>query len=155
MTLVLLSMRMDMLSWLSRNEREDEELVDAPVGAGEHVGPSFGIGRELDFQVVGIVVDDFIDMARIAPQRAAHQDQRVAAPASRGRRRRGIVERIVPEQYVEPIVAVIGEHGVGSESLLAITHLARVLDQIEAVEVDASDDLGSRRPDAGPARRMY
>ena len=72
-------------------------LVNPPVDAGEHVGPSFGIGRELDLHGVVVVVDDFVDMARVAAQRAAHEDQRLAGPAAGGRRRRIVAQRIVPE----------------------------------------------------------
>ena len=66
--------------------------VDALVDAGEHVGPSFRVRRELDFHGVAAVVDDFVDMARIAAQRTAHQDQALAAPAAGGRRRRIVAE---------------------------------------------------------------
>src|SRR5689334_22332154 len=41
-------------------------LADAPVDAGENVVPAFRVGRKLDLHVVGVVVDDFVDMARIA-----------------------------------------------------------------------------------------
>src|ERR1700722_206228 len=91
-------------------------------------------------------------MARVAAQRTAHEDQRLAAPAAGCRRWRIIAERVVPEQFVEPVVAVIGEHAVGGEALLAVAHLARVLDQVEAVEIDAGRDRCRRRTAFSPAR---
>jgi hypothetical protein len=90
-------------------------------------------------------------MARVAAQRAAHQDQRLAAPAAGGRRRRIVAERIVPEQFVGPVVAVVGEHAVGREGLLAVAHLAGVLDQVKAVEIHPRDHMRGRRPAGGPA----
>src|SRR3954452_24568183 len=96
MTLVLLSIRTDMVEVTSLDDRK-RSSVNPPVDAGEHVGPSFGIGRELDFHGVVVVVDDFVDMTRIAAQRAAHQDQRLAGPAAGSWSRRIVAERIVPE----------------------------------------------------------
>src|SRR5712671_44986 len=129
-------------------------LVHAPVNAGEHVSPSFRVRRELDFHGVTVVVDDFVDMARVAAQRTANQDQGLAGPASGGRRRRVVAERIVPEQFVEPVFAVVGEHAMGGKTLLAVARLHGVLDQVEAVEIDARDHPRRRRPPGVPARRI-
>src|SRR5262245_33746039 len=109
MTFVFLSIRTDMVAYAFVGDRERMGLLNAPVGAGEHVGPALGIGRELDLHGVGILVDDFVDMAGVATQRAAHQRQLVADPGAGGRRRRVVAERIVPEQFVGPVVAVVGE----------------------------------------------
>src|SRR3954452_10227377 len=78
MTLVFLSIRMDMRSAFAK--LTSERSVDAAVDAGEHVGPAFRVRRELDLQRIRIVVDDFIDVARIAAERAAHQRQGLADP---------------------------------------------------------------------------
>src|SRR6266404_1101750 len=91
MTLVFLSIRTDMMDAAFVDDREMKS-VHAPIHAGEHVGPSFRVGRELDFHGVVVVVNDFIDMPRVAAQRAAHQDQRLAGPAAGGRRRRVVAE---------------------------------------------------------------
>src|SRR5579872_6738864 len=123
-----------------------------PVNTGEHVGPAFGIGRELDLHGVGVVVDDFINMARIAAQRTTHENERLAAPAAGGGRRRIIAERIVPEQFVEAVFAVVGEDTMGRETFLAVTRLARVLDEIKTIEIDARADFRGRRPTLRPAR---
>src|SRR2546421_7279973 len=128
--------------------------VVPPVNAGEHVSPSFRVGRELDFHGVAVVVDDFVDVARVAAQRAAHQDQGLAGPAARGRRRRVVAERIVPEQFVVPVFAVVGEHAVGGEAFLAVAHLNRVLDQVEPVEIDSRLDQRRGGPARVPARRI-
>src|SRR6478609_2452329 len=154
MTLVFLSIRTDMVDAASLDDRK-LILVDAPIRAGEHVGPSFRVGRELDFHGVVVVVDDFIDVARVAAQRAANEYQRLAAPAAGGRRRRIVAERIVPEQFVEPVLAVVGEHAMGGKALLAIARLHGVLDQIEAVEVDPRLDLRGGLATLGPARGKH
>src|ERR1700730_18122565 len=99
MTLVFLSIRMDMAGLLSGTIGKGS--VDPPVDAGEHVGPSFRVRRELDFHRVAVAVENFVDMARVATQRAAHQRQGLAGPAAGSRRRRAVAERIVPEQFVE------------------------------------------------------
>ena len=39
--------------------------MEATIEAGEHVGPAFGVRRELDLQRVGIIVDDLVDVARM------------------------------------------------------------------------------------------
>src|SRR5579872_2546133 len=123
-----------------------------PVNTGEHVGPAFGIGRELDLHGVGVVVDDFINMARIAAQRTTHENERLAAPAAGGGRRRIIAERIVPEQFVEAVFAVVGEDTMGRETFLAVTRLARVLDEIKTIEIDARADFRGRGTTLRPAR---
>jgi hypothetical protein len=60
----------------------------------------------------------------------------------------------VPEQFVVPVVAVVGEHAVGREGFLAVAHLAGVLDQIEAVEIHPRHHMRGRRTAGGPARRI-
>src|SRR5262249_59807018 len=62
---------------------------------------------------------------------------RVAVRVAGGGRRRVVAERVEPEQFVEPVLTVVGEHAVGREAFLAVAHLSGVLDQIEAVEIDA------------------
>src|SRR5436309_14612191 len=47
MTLVFLSIRTDMGDDAFVDDTGQMGLVNPPVDAGEHVGPSFGIGREL------------------------------------------------------------------------------------------------------------
>src|SRR6202008_1819635 len=74
MTLVFLSIRMDM-DETAFARISVKRSMDPLVDAGDHVGPPFGIGRVLDFHRVAVVVDDFVDVARIAAQRTAHQDQ--------------------------------------------------------------------------------
>src|SRR3954469_16603365 len=149
MTLVFLSIRTDMVEVSFERVRGS---VDSPIRAGEHVGPAFRVGRELDFHGVVVVVDDFVDVARVAAQRAAHQDQRLAGPAPGGRRRRVVAERIVPEQFVVPILAVVGEDAVGGKTFLAVAHLHAVLDQIEAVEIHACLDVRGGWAARVPAR---
>src|SRR3954452_698635 len=151
MTLVFLSIRMDMRSAFAK--LTSERSVDAAVDAGEHVGPALRVRRELDLQRIGIVVDDFIDVARIAAERAAHQRQGLADPPTGGGRGRRVAERIVPEQFVGPVFAVEGEDAVGGEALLAVAGLDRVLDQVEAIEIHVGHDARSRRPALRPARR--
>src|SRR4029079_19071904 len=85
---------------------------------------------------------------------AANEYQRLAAPAAGGRRRRIIAERIVPEQFVEPVLAIVGEHAMGGKALLAGARLHSVLNQIEAVEIDARLDLRGGLATLGPARRI-
>src|SRR5215468_8928758 len=58
----------------------------------------------------------------------------------------------MPEQFVGPVLAVIGEEAMGREGLLAVAHLLRVLDQIESVEVDARGDAGGGGAARLPAR---
>src|ERR1700731_1738891 len=144
MTLVFLSIRTDMVG--VSLEESVKDSVDAPVNAGEHVGPSFGVRRKLDFHRVGVVVENFVDMARIAAQRAAHEDQRLAGPTAGSWRRRVVTERVMPEQLVMPVLAVVGEDAVGGEAFLAVAGLAGVLDQIKTVKVDAGDHMGEGRP---------
>src|SRR5579863_5356846 len=91
-------------------------------------------------------------MARIAAQRTTHENERLAAPTAGGGRRRVIAERVVPEQFVETVFAVVGEDTVGCETFLAVTRLARVLDQIKAIEIDARADFRGRGPALRPAR---
>src|SRR5258708_5240902 len=93
-------------------------------------------------------------MARIAAQRTTHERQGLAGPAARSGRRRVVTERVVPEQFVEPVLAVIGEHAVGGEGFLAVAHLAGVLDQVKAVEIDAGHNMRSGRAAGGPTRRQ-
>src|ERR1043165_5514867 len=116
MTLVFLPIRMDMRSnTFAGSAMRREYFTGLPgtlVCAGEDVVPAFGVGRELDLHVVGVVVDDFVDVPRVAAQRAAHQDQRLAGPAAGGGRRRVVAERVMPEQFVGPVLAVVGEHAV-------------------------------------------
>src|SRR5438132_1618524 len=83
-----MSIRMDMRSAFAK--LTSERSVDAAVDAGEHVGPAFRVRRELDLQRIGIVVDDFIDVARIAAERAAHQRQGLADPPAGGGRGRRV-----------------------------------------------------------------
>src|SRR5258708_34867128 len=94
-------------------------------------------------------------MARIAAQRAAHQGQRLAGPASGGRCRRVVAERIVPEQLVEPVFAIIGEQAMRCEGFLTLAHLTRILNQIKAIEVDACNDMRRGGSSHGPARGIY
>src|SRR6266702_1650029 len=54
MTLVFLSIRTDMMEVTSLDDRKWGS-VDPPVDAGEHVGPSFRVRRELDFHGVVVV----------------------------------------------------------------------------------------------------
>src|SRR5262245_34894928 len=61
----------------------------------------------------------------------------------------------MPEQFVGPVLAIVGEYAMGGETLLAVAHLARVLDQIEAVEVDARHHPRGRGPARIPARRKH
>src|ERR1700755_465214 len=88
MTLVFLPIRMDMRSntFAGSAMRRDyfTGLLGAFVDAGEHVVPAFGVGRELDLHVVGVVVDDLVEVTGVAAQRAAHEDQRVRGPAAGG-----------------------------------------------------------------------
>src|SRR6187200_3271715 len=119
MTFVFLSIRMDM-SGFAFAGGGSKGSVDAPVNAGEHVGPASRVRRELDFHAVVVVVDDFIAMAPLAAPRAAPQDPGFAAPAAGGRRRRVVAERVMPEQFVEPVFAVVSEHAVRREGFLAV-----------------------------------
>src|SRR5882757_4511232 len=51
MTFVFLSIRTDMIDVAFVDDRKMES-VHPPVDAGEHVGPAFRVGRELDFHGV-------------------------------------------------------------------------------------------------------
>src|ERR1700694_5356153 len=94
-------------------------------------------------------------MTRIPAQRAAHENQRLAGPTAGSRRRRVVAERIVPEQFEVPVLAVIGEHAMGGEALLALTRLPRILNQVKAVEIDAGCDMRGGGPAGVPARQKH
>src|SRR6478736_2613079 len=81
MTLVVLSIRMDIQVAFVRSLRP-------LVNAGKHVGPPFGVGRILNFHGVGVGVDDLVDVAGDAAQRAADQRQALVLPAAGGGRLR-------------------------------------------------------------------